>query len=66
MWREIHNAWYDLRVERRGATIQVWFHGRPLFAYADPKPLPDGHVALWTERNGLVTPYVALYGRLAP
>lgn len=66
MWREIHNAWYDLRIERCGAALTVWFHGRLLISYTDPKPLPDGHAAIWTDHNGLVTPYVALYGLVAP
>ena len=65
MWREIHNAWYDTRIERCGATLTVWFHGRQVISYTDPKPLGDGEVAIWTDHNGLVTPYVALYGQLA-
>jgi hypothetical protein len=61
-WREIHNAWYDTRLERHGAQVTAWFHRRPLLTFHDPRPLSDGKVCLWTERNVLVTPYVAVYG----
>ncbi len=63
-WREIHNAWFDLAAERQGADLTVTFHGRPLLWYRDEQPLPDGRICLSTEANGVVTPYVAIYGRL--
>jgi hypothetical protein len=64
-WREIHNAWFDLRLERRGAELTATFHGRPLLRWTDPQPLPDGHLCLWTEANGILTPYLAIYGAVA-
>lgn len=65
-WREVHNLWADLRVERHGHRITAWFQDRKLFEYEDPKPLGDGQVCLWTERNSVVTPYLAIYGERVP
>ncbi|MCC7491922.1 MAG: hypothetical protein IT204_06225 [Fimbriimonadaceae bacterium] len=65
-WREMHNAWAEVRVERVGARLTAWLHHRPLLTWTDPQPLPDGQVAVWTERNNLVVPYLALYGRRGP
>ena len=64
-WREVHNAWFDLRLEREGDEVRATFHGRPLLSWRDAQPLGDGQVCLWTESNGIVTPYVAVYGKSA-
>ena len=61
--REAHNFWADVRLERRGARLAVYFQRRLLLTWTDPQPLADGQVCLWTERNALMTPYVAIYGR---
>ncbi|MBI2299372.1 MAG: hypothetical protein HYU66_10595 [Armatimonadetes bacterium] len=65
-WRELHNSWCELRAERHGAKVTVWFHRRRVLDFDDPAPLPDGQVALWAEQNRLVTPYLAVYGGAAP
>ena len=62
-WRETHNFWGDVRVERQGATLACWFHGRSVLTWTDPDPLGDGQVAVWTERNAMVVPYLAVYGK---
>ena len=64
-WREVHNFWGDLRIDRHGSRLTVWFQSRPLLEYDDPNPLPDGQIALWTEQNAIVTPYLAVYGQQA-
>jgi len=65
-WREAHNFWGDVRLERHGAMLTAWFHRRPMFSWTDPQPLGDGQVAIWTERNAVMLPYVAVYGRRVP
>lgn len=60
--REVHNMWGSLRIDRDGPRIRVWYQNQPLLDYTDPKPLPGGQVALWTERNAVVTPYFAVFG----
>lgn len=64
--REAHNFWADVRFERHGARLDAFCQHRPLLSWTDPQPLPDGQVCLWAERNALMTPYVAVYGRHGP
>ena len=61
--REVHNFWGSLRIDRDGPRIRVWYQNQPLLDYTDPEPLPGGQIALWTERNALVTPYLAVFGQ---
>jgi hypothetical protein len=61
-WRERHNLWVDVRLERHGDEIVGWFQNRCLFRYRDPEPLKDGQVGVSTPHNTLVTPYLAVYG----
>lgn len=65
-WREAHNFWGDLRLERHGDTLNAWFQRRPVFTWTDPQPLGDGQVAVWTERNAVMLPYLAVYGKRGP
>jgi len=65
-WRERHNLWVDLRLERHGNTIAGWYQNRCLFRYTDPDPLKDGQVGVSTPHDTLVTPYLAVYGVAKP
>lgn len=60
MPREGHNRWIELTAERAGRALRLMFDGQPLLAYEDPQPLPGGHVALWTENNGILIPLVTV------
>ena len=65
-WRERHNLWVDLRLERHGDELIGWYQNRCLFRYTDPEPLKDGQVGVSTPHNTLVTPYLAVYGHEQP
>lgn len=65
-WRERHNLWVDLRLERHGDELVGWYQNRCLFRYRDPEPLKDGQVGVSTPHNTLVTPYLAVYGVAKP
>ncbi len=50
---DVHQDWFHIRIERRGARLVVFVEGQKLFQYDDPEPLPGGHVAFWTY-NGAI------------
>lgn len=52
--------WVNLRAERRGAVVALRADGQLVLEYRDPEPLPDGRVALWTQRNGICVPRLTL------
>ncbi|MCZ7599231.1 MAG: hypothetical protein M5U09_18160 [Gammaproteobacteria bacterium] len=31
-----------------------------LLEYRDRQPLPDGHVAIWTQQNGILVPRITI------
>lgn len=55
-----HRAWYAVRVEKIGGRLRFTVDGRDLLAYTDPEPLPGGHVAFWSDAQGLLIARVRL------
>lgn len=51
---DIHRRWFYLKAVRRGGQLQFYVDNVLLLEYTDPAPLPDGQVALWTWKNGLL------------
>lgn len=49
---DIHWMWWRLRIEKLDDLIRVRWDDKLVFEYRDPDPLPGGHIALWTFRNG--------------
>ncbi len=58
----IHWRWWKFTVAKFGNQIRVWMNDQPMFEFDDPEPLPDGHAALWSVRNGFA---VARFDSLA-
>lgn len=51
---DIHRRWFYLKAVKRGGQLQFYVDNVLLLEYTDPAPLPDGQVALWTWKNGLI------------
>ncbi len=49
-----HQAWYEVELRKRGATVEVWVEGAPIIRYTDPEPLAGGVPAVWTTNNGIM------------
>jgi len=54
--------WYHLRIEKKKGHLKFLVDGHPALEFKDPKPLPGGHVALWTWRGGLMVARVRIAG----
>lgn len=52
--RDVHGAWYHLKLRRRGKRLQFFFDGHKVFDVIDDDPLEDGSFGLWTYRNSIV------------
>jgi hypothetical protein len=48
----VHWKWWKFTVSRIGNRVQVRLNDDLMFDYEDPDPLPGGHMALWSIRNG--------------
>lgn len=48
----VHWEWWKFTVSRIGKRIQVRLNDKLMFDFEDPDPLPGGHIALWSIRNG--------------
>ncbi|MDP6523914.1 MAG: hypothetical protein QGH15_06805 [Kiritimatiellia bacterium] len=51
---DVHWFWWNFRIRKTRQKIVVMLNGKEMFEVYDPKPIPDGHLAFWTVRNGLV------------
>jgi len=56
-----HNRWVNVRVQKIGKQLSLYFDTQLVLRYDDPQPLPGGYAALWTDSNGVIIPKVALY-----
>ncbi len=48
----VHWNWWKFTVSRLGAEILVRLNDAEVFRVTDPEPLPGGHIAFWSVRNG--------------
>lgn len=51
---ELHQRWFRLRLEKRGARISFYRDGHRAFEFVDPEPLDGGRMAVWTCLNGML------------
>jgi len=49
-----YRAWSALRLVKTGPAVAIYLDNRLAGTYLDPDPLPGGHAALWTVKNGMV------------
>jgi hypothetical protein len=48
----VHYFWRRISVWKQGGRIRVWIGNQSAFDYTDPEPIPGGHIAFWSVRNG--------------
>ncbi|MBT7161254.1 MAG: hypothetical protein HN904_00675 [Victivallales bacterium] len=48
----VHYFWRRISVWKKQGRLRVWINDRPAFDFTDPEPIPAGHVAFWSVRNG--------------
>ncbi len=51
---DLHLFWFRLHIEKVGRRIRILRDDTVLFDVEDEDPLPGGHLALWTRRNGVL------------
>ena len=56
----IHRRWFYFKVVKRGGHLKYYIDEELVLEYTDPNPLPDGRVALWTWKNGLMVARVRI------
>ena len=52
--RDVHGAWYAMRLRRLGSRLEYIFDNVPVFAWSDPDPLSSGIFGIWTYRNSMM------------
>ncbi|MFT5131258.1 MAG: hypothetical protein ACI8W8_004894, partial [Rhodothermales bacterium] len=58
--RDVHGAWYYLKLRRIGKRITYYFDNEEIFSLVDDDPLQDGPFGLWTFLNSLVVARVKI------
>ncbi|MFH1731525.1 MAG: hypothetical protein ABIF82_07730, partial [Planctomycetota bacterium] len=56
----IHRRWFYFKVVKRGGNLKYYIDDELVLEYTDPNPLPDGQIALWTWKNGLMVARVRI------
>lgn len=51
---ELHQRWFHLRLEKKGAAVSFYRDGRKAFTFTDPEPIPEGRTGFWTMDNGVL------------
>jgi len=57
----MHHQWFHVQMERSGDQVVCRFEGREILRYADPEPLSEGRVGLWTRNSGISVPRATIY-----
>ncbi len=58
--RDVHGAWYAMRLRRLGSRLEYIFDNVPVFAWSDPDPLSSGIFGIWTYRNSMMVARVRI------
>jgi len=58
--RDIHGAWYGIRLSRVGDRLQLVFDNLPVLETTDPDPLAGGCFGIWTFRNSMMVARVRI------
>ena len=65
--RDMHGAWYYMKLRRAGSNVSYHFDNEPVFTYDDPDPLASGAMGIWTYRNSMVVARVTIAAeKIAP
>ena len=58
--RDVHGAWYGVRLRRVADRVQLIFDNLPALEFTDPEPLVSGSFGLWTFRNSMMVARVRI------
>jgi len=58
--RDVHGAWYYLKLRRIGRLLEFYFDNDLVFAVTDEAPLPSGRAGIWTFLNSMMVARVKL------
>ena len=58
--RDIHGAWYTLRLRRIGGRLTFDFDNERILEAEDPEPLGAGSFGIWTYRNSMMVARVRI------
>jgi len=58
--RDIHGAWYYIKLRKIGNKIEYYFDNELVFSYKDDEPLPAGLLSVWTLMNSIVVANVKI------
>ena len=52
--RDVHGAWYYIKLRRIGTKLQYWFDNELVFECEDPKQIEMGSAGIWTFMNSMM------------
>ncbi len=58
--RDVHGAWYYIKLRRVGKKLEYYFDNELVFAVEDAEPLQDGSMGIWTFMNSMVVARVKI------
>ncbi len=58
--RDVHGAWYGIRLRRTGNRVQLVYDNLPAIEYTDSEPLAGGCFGIWTFRNSMMVARVRI------
>ncbi len=58
--RDVHGAWYGIRLRRTADRVQLVYDNLPALEYTDPNPLEGGCFGIWTYRNSMMVARVRI------
>jgi len=58
--RDVHGAWYNLRLRRQGRKLEFFFDNKKAFEYDDPHPINAGSLGIWTYMNSMMVARVKI------
>ncbi len=58
--RDVHGAWYYLKLRRIGDRLEFYFDNDLVFTVNDPDPIPRGGAGIWTFLNSMMVARVKL------
>jgi hypothetical protein len=58
--RDVHGAWYALRLRRLGNQLTFDFDNQRILEFNDPEPIHAGSFGIWTYRNSMMVARVRI------
>ena len=52
--RSLHRYWFYIRITKHDKRLELSIDGETVLSVEDPRPLPGGHLAIWTHDNGIM------------